>query len=454
MPARVERMQWSLQGHAARLAPLWLLIFALAPDVARAAEVTDVLDAFDDAFSNPYDFSLRLRFAHDARSAGIAREVRCIANDAVGSQICPTQSRTIFARELEYSSSRQTLNIDARVGLFHDVELAFSLPMVVGYSWSHAFANGVSRSNSTLLPPDNRDAVMAVPYKSVERSGLGDAQLGLKWSPYNYYRDHSKPTWVFAINWTLPTGEPMKAENDTVGLGLHQVDFSSTISRRALRILEPFFAIHATMFFETKDSLFAKQRQPETHKEVTPGTQVGTRFGGELIPWEDLKNDARIELEAGFAMDYNFRGRAYSEVWEALASPSNPCRLSASCSNISHTKSDPDPTTGRAAMTNGITDVEQYGTFAGWASLHYQPVRHFQISAMFRYSVDTPHFITFGDYGVSLDDNKAVEQANSQTPPKNEYSPEFLPSLDSPGSRLRLQDVANISFMLSVSGKL
>ncbi len=427
---------------------------ALVAAPASAAEVTDVLDAFDDANNNPYDFSLRLRFTQDSRSSAIAREVRCTADDQVGGAVCPTRSRTIMARELLYESSRQTLNIDARIGVYHDVELYISVPVVMGYSWSHEFAPGVSRSNSTLLPPDDRDAVVAAPYKSAERAGLGDLTLGLKWSPYNYYRDPSKPTWVFGIDWTLPSGTAMAADNSGVGLGLHQINLYSTISRRALKILEPWVSVHAKMFFESQDSLFAKTRQPDTQKYVTPGSIIGTSFGGEIIPWEDRAQDARVELEAGFAMDYHFRGRGYSELWEALASPDNPCIKSDSCSNVSHSKSDPDPTTGRAAVTNGITDIEQFGRFQGWAGMHYQPVKYFQISAMFRYAVETPHFITFGEYGVNLDGKDGVQQANSSTPPKNEYSPVYLPALDTPGSRIRVQDVAGMSFMLSVSGKL
>lgn len=431
-----------------------VLLGALATTEAGAAEVTDVLDAFDDENNNPYDLSLRVRFSQDSRASAIAREVRCTAADQVGGEVCPGGSRTILARELLYESSRQTMHIDARVGLFHDVEFFVSVPVVMGYSWSHEFAPGVSRSNSTLYPPDDRDAVVGAPYKSTARSGLGDMTLGLKWSPYNYYRDASKPTWVFGVDWTLPTGTAMAADNSGVGLGLHQINFYSTISRRALRILEPFVGVHATMFFESEDSLFARKRQPETQKYVTPGSIIGTKFGGELIPWEDRAEDARVELEAGFAMDYHFRGRGYSELWEALASPSNPCVQSDSCSNVSHSKSDPDPATGRAALSNGITDIEQFGRFQGWAGLHYQPVRYFQISATFRYAVETPHFITFGDYGVNLDGEAGVQQANSKTPPKNEYSPVFLPALDTPGSRVRVQDVSGMSFMLAISGKL
>lgn len=422
---------------------------------AQAAEVTDVLDAFDSAFKNPYDFSLRVRFGQDTRSAVIAREVRCIQEDHVGAEACPNGSRTLLSRELKYERTRRSMFIDARVGLHHDVELYATFPIVISDDWGHDFIdNTVNRQNSSIYPPNDRNALVGVPYNSVGRSGFGDMTVGLKWSPYNYYRDTAHPTWVLGFEYTLPTGQPMEATNKGVGLGLHQLRFHTTISRRALRILEPFFTVHAKMRFESADSLFAKTRQPATQVRVTPGNQVGTAFGFEIIPWEDLKKDARVELEFGFSMDYIFRGREYAEIWEALASPNNPCQQNNQCSNTSHTKSDLDPTTQQPATTNGITDVEQYGQFAGWAKLHYQPVKHFQISAMLRYQRDTPHFITFGDYGKDLDGQGGVRQANSATPPKNEYSPVFLPGIDSPGGRLRLQEASTWTFMLSMSGKL
>ncbi len=448
--------------RSARLARLSMAALAAAAvvasagiPVAHAAEVTDVLDAFDSAFKNPYDFSLRLRFGQDTRSAVIAREVRCIQEDHVGAEACPGGSQTLLSRELKYERTRRTMFIDARIGLHHDVELYATFPIVISDSWNHDFIdNTVNRANSSIYPPNDRDALIGVPYKNVGRSGFGDVTVGLKWSPYNYYRDTAHPTWVLGVDYTMPTGQPMEATNDGVGLGLHQLHFHTTISRRALGIIEPFFSVSARMRFEAENSLFAKTRQAATQVRVTPGNQVGTAFGFEIIPWEDLKNDARVELEFGFSMDYIFRGREYTEIWEALASPDNPCQQGSQCSNTSHTKSDLDPATGQHAVSNGITDVEQYGQFAGWAKLHYQPVKYFQISAMLRYKLDTPHFITFGDYGKDLDGQGGVRQANSATPPKNEYSPVFLPGIDAPGGRLRLQEASTWTFMLSLSGKL
>jgi hypothetical protein len=158
-----------------------------------------------------------------------------------------------------------------------------------------------------------------------------------------------------------------------------------------------------------------------------------------------------LEIEAGMSMDYIARGREYTEVWEALASPANPCKPAEGCSNVLHSKSDVDPATGKPRRTDGITEVESYGRFQGWAAVHYQPHQHFQLSARLGWLTETPHYITYGDYGVDLDNKDAVNQANSNG--QNEFSPVFLPSVDTPGQRLRVLDISTLSLMFSASGK-
>ena len=440
-------------SHLLRTLAIVAALTALAlPDRGFAAEVTDVLDAFDFDNDNPYDLSLRLRYGQDSRTAVIAREMRCLSEDLVGNAYCPEGSRTIFAQELTYARTRQTFYIDARVGVHHDVELYATFPLVISDSWKHSFLEGVGHGNSSIHPANDQAAVFESDYTSQDRSGFGDMVVGLKWSPMNYYRDTAHATWVLGVEYMAPTGTPMQATNDGVGQGIHELRFYTTISRRALHIIEPFFNIHGNLRFGAADGLFVSQGETQVH--TAPGSTVGTQFGTEIIPWEDLKQDARVELEFGFRMDYVFRGREYSEVWEALASPDNPCQADEGCTNTSHSKSDLDKATQRHTITDGVTDVEQYGQFTGWASLHYQPIKQFQLSASFGYAVDTPHFITFGDYGENLDNTNGVQQANSQDPPKNEYSPTFLPALDAPGNRLRLQDAATWTLMLSISGKL
>ncbi len=410
--------------------------------------MTDVLDAFDP--DNPYDFSLRLRFVSDTRNSSIGREYKCIKSDQIGATACKNGSAIQIAKEPEYHQVRNQLAIDARVGLYHDVEAYATFPIVLSDQWQHKFAAGVSAANSTIAPAAKSESLFAVPYDSTTRSGFGDMHLGLKWAPFNYQRDHLSPTWVLGIDWMLPTGTVMKADNSAVGVGLHELMFFTTVSRRVAQIIEPFINLHGNLRFAGGDSLFVSHGQ--TQKYTTPGDIIGTQFGVTFLPWENIKKDERFEVEGGFGMDYVFRGREYTDIWSALSDPNNPCNPKNGCTNTLHSNSTPDPITGRVTATDGITDVEAYGRFTGWAALHYQPVKYFQVSAKMGWMSETPHYLTFGEYGRDLDGAHGVQQSNSRG--ENEYSPTFLPAVDTPGQRLRLTAADNFALMFSISGKL
>ncbi|MSP91343.1 MAG: hypothetical protein EXR79_06015 [Myxococcales bacterium] len=431
----------------------WVGAIAAVP-MAHAAEVTDVLDAFDTEIQDPFDFALRLRFDSDERKAAVVREVKCLAGDQIGQQTCPKASAVVFGKEVDYTRRRNTLNIDARFGLYKDLEVHATIPVVIYDGWQHKFATGVSEKNSSVFTTPESESLFKVPFDSRTRSGLGDLSFGLKWSPYNYYRDRTQPTWVFGVAMTVPTGTPMKASNTGPGYGTSVLNLHTTMSRRALSILEPFFHIHGDIRWGSSDGLFVFQPNSSTQADKDPGSIVGTAFGLTIVPWENIVRDERVEIEGGFGMDYVFHGRDYTEVWEALASSKNPCQASKGCTNTLHWKSDPDSASKRLTSTDGIGDVEAYGKFYGWGALHYQPIKYFQVSAKLLATNETPHFISGGKYGVNLDPGKSVSIETSNSDGKNEFSPVFLPSIDTPGQRLRVQDVGNMTLVLAVTGKL
>lgn len=410
----------------------------------------------DDDNQDPFDAALRVRFNSDTRESALGRQVRCLKNDVLGSS-CPTGSGYILARELEYQRIRNSLSFDFRFGVYKDLEIYAVLPLIISDDWKHAFTDGVERPNSTILPPQDkttatpsdRSALFKVPYQSTSRAGFGDLKLGLRWAPLNYYRDSSDPTWVFSFEYTAPSGTAMRADNDAVGYGTHEFKFSTVISRRALRFFEPFCGVYVNPRVGSAGGLFTKRGQ--TQRYIDPGFNAGTAFGLTLVPWENAKQEERFEIEAGFTFDYFYRGREYTEIWEALASPNNPCKPSEGCNNVLYSQSALDNVTGKPIRSDGITEVEPYARFGGWGALHYQPVQYFQISAKFLYFRETPHFITYGDIGVDLDGREKVSAFNSNG--QNEFSPVFLPALDTVGQRLRVLDVSNLGLQFAVTGK-
>ncbi len=446
--------RWTRAGHRLRSAvaaghvATVLLAGALLPAAAHAVETTDVLDAMDDQNNDQWDGAVRLRFNSESRSANIARQSRCLSGDVLGAA-CPKSNGYLLDKELDYARTRNWLNIDLRVGVYKDLEIYAYLPIVLSDQNRLSFASGVTGENSTIMPPSAKDALFDARFKGKDRSGFGDATFGLKWSPFNYFRDASEPTWVIGIEYLAPTGSPMQASNTGVGYGLHELTLYSTISRRALKVFEPFVNVHFTPVRQGSSSgLF--QSYGQTQRYVNPGITGGASAGLTLVPWESLVRDERLEIEGGFSMDYIARGREYSEIWEALGSPNNPCKPSEGCSNVLYSKSDVDPATGKPRRSDGITEVESYGRFQGWGAVHYQPFKYFQLSAKFGYATETPHYITYGDYGVDLD-GKEVNQSNSNG--VNEFSPVFLPAVDQPGQRLRVLNIGTTVITISASGK-
>ncbi len=160
---------------------------------AHAVETTDVLDAFDDDNGDPFDMALRVRFQNESRTATIGRESRCLVGDAIGNGLCGS-SGNVYAREMKYQRSKNTMFVDARFGLYKDLEFSVTFPFVTSDKWQHDFVDGVDRTNSTIFSAKDSEVLFKAPYNSAARSGFGDMVFGLKWSPYNYYRDATHPT--------------------------------------------------------------------------------------------------------------------------------------------------------------------------------------------------------------------------------------------------------------------
>ena len=132
------------------------------------------------------------------------------------------------------------------------------------------------------------------------------------------------------------------------------------------------------------------------------------------------------EFDLGASADFVFEGREYTPLFDHLAN--SPCNSDPSCLLTASTRDIRDLNfDGTYAVTDGITDVEQYGVFTGWLGLHYQPVRYVQLGAVFGYEYQTPHFLTNADPGKDINDDGPVT-ADAQLGGRtvNEFSPHLL----------------------------
>src|SRR5688572_15173625 len=87
----------------------------LVPVRARAAVVTRVASSFEE--KDPFRMFLDLGFERTQTRFGIEREVF-------------TPEGVRYIPELRYTGIDTRLNIDARLGIWHDLELRFGVPIV------------------------------------------------------------------------------------------------------------------------------------------------------------------------------------------------------------------------------------------------------------------------------------------------------------------------------------
>lgn len=425
----------------------------LAPAAATAqAIVTDVLDAADG--DDPFDAAIEVRYQFHSHKADLTREFPCYRTD--GNAACTAKDLVLFGNELTASRTIHTMTISPRIGLYHDLELALDLPIILFDQTKLDFATGVSDATNSSVDKagDAAGSLFLVPNVGQQRSGFGDMDISLKYAPYNYQRDHTEPTWVLGLTYTAPTGKVRKTTNTDVGQGIHALRIFTTISRRALPWIEPYFDFHGVFRFPASDTLF-KDGGP-TQTLVSPGNSMGLMLGTEFLPWEDNDKDARVEIDIGMLADYFFEGREYTDLFEALGG--SQCNANPACLLTAHTL-DVKGKQASPSRTDGITDVEHYANFGTWIGVHYQPVKYIQFGATFAVNWQTDHLLTNADPGKDLDGDGQVLETGARG---NEFNPVYVQSLDAPAgdrelsgsaSRFRQENTTDIMFQFHLTGK-
>ena len=118
-----------------------VLLWVLSPtDVMATAQITDVIDAAED--DDPFDLHLEVTHHFVQRRAKVVTEL------ALRSTLDPT---TGYVTPGHYSNKREfriedaihTLDIDLEIGLFHDLELFATFPIVLSEANELYFAAGV-----------------------------------------------------------------------------------------------------------------------------------------------------------------------------------------------------------------------------------------------------------------------------------------------------------------------
>ncbi len=464
-----------LAAGAIVLAPM------VAPRAAGAAEVTRVVSAFDD--DNRFDFNLTLSFLHEAKSAFVKRESLVTRTAPNGDMV----TRSELVKDLQFQQTRNILDLRADFGIFWDIGFHVDVPIVLTddrrldfdqslgrdclYPGQATIPTCVNAQNSTILRDGilpgfgqtsyGLDASHNRPYQDPSqtvfsgptRSGIEYLGLGVSGAIFNQARDDTKPTWLVGFDALLDVGKDMRFDplapgaNSGVGLGYHQMVFSTSVSKR-FRHFDPYFGVWYMLPVRSSGSPF--QKYPVGGQTaVDPQQQAGLLFGFEQIAWEKPAAAQRVTVEVRGHAQQHFYGRSHSELWEALSGSPQCATDATKC------RSDPampganygiDFDSTRAAPYPGVSETEAYASFGGEAGLNIQVGRYVRFRGLFGLTIDTPHFITYANAGVDKNGDGSVTLTDSA-----EKNPTYREIIDNPGRRFRVEGTQIWSLLLQGS---
>lgn len=326
-----------------RCAPRLVAVLAAVPLTALGAEVTRIASSFEP--DDPFGMFIDVSYLRDQLKGEIAREVH------EGGEFIRERP------ELRYFMADNRLNFDIRIGLWQDVELKYSIPLVFAVNQDWAFAAGNDASNSTILnnclQPDGRlldpnclstraghSAIFAVPNSSF-RGGIGNMHFGLSYAIFNERKDRSKPTWVVGLDYEAPTAElydptVQTAEDDRGQIGdrIHKYTFFTAFSKR-LGVADPYFKLQYTApargpgWYSNCDALdrALNMSVPSnchtgiwTREEtgIRPPHKVGVLFGSEFNLHEGEAKHQRVALDLHTNAEYVSQGRYYNPLTDML----------------------------------------------------------------------------------------------------------------------------------------
>lgn len=444
---------------------LILVTLALAPNMAVANDITDVIDADDG--DDPFDFRAGVTYRRMLRRAKITREYNCNPSiRAIDNETCagaPPAGELINVKELRYTRVIQEVVPELRLGLWHDLELLIQAPIVIADNQEIRFAgNGGDRdkaiitpANSTIAPGPNGGMdgqdLFPVPGDNVlpERAGFGDMLFKIRYAPIAQERDDQRGDWMIELGYRAPTGETMKFGNEAVGRSLHEIQVGTGLSRR-FRYVDPFIHIHAVFPIPSKNSLFKDYGDAQEH--VGPGNRVGFDMGAEFVPYDDTATGMKVMIDLGVGATYQGEGRDYSELFDALAGGAQVCDSGPGVFGAENCgRFNPDSRSEIAGEPhNGLTTVEEHVQLRTHLGLKLNVANHLRLGVEVGMAHDTEHFISNADVGKDLDGSGLVEAKGTPGFNAAEQNPTFVAAIDQIGRRIRVEETTIFTVALNL----
>jgi hypothetical protein len=404
--------------------------------LAEPGELTDVIDAFDG--DDVFDLHLSIGYQYTSKHANIRRETNIGNAQNRGLSTGGYLASNMNVASYDESTSRLNTRLD--VGIYHDIALFFRMPIILADNRKLDDLSGsAGQQGVTLAGLAGEGQLFSIPFKSPQRSGVDYIAIGADFGFMNQYRDPGKPTWVFGIEGRFSVGEPMHAcngspapgqvscaypsdinrngvsgeylnadagslegafnggRNPGVSRGTNALELHSYISKR-IKYIEPYAGFRALLEFQQGRSDYGVSDLKGSLVNHPPFEGWGI-FGMQVIPWEQRESFQRVTLDARFAMSYRTEGRDYSPLFDALGSSTAP-----SLRNPNYAAYQPAPTGSttpsqvdlgsQKVYFTGLTDVQQFATFSGSASVTWQAAEYVKFQAGLGYLREQSHGIT------------------------------------------------------------
>lgn len=352
-----------------------MLTTASAP--ASAAEITDLASSFEKG--KPFGFKLGARYQFDYKTASITRESLAYLQspqarrDVAAHYGVTDLNRTEIVPDLLFQQRRQSLTLDLAIGLFKELQLGVSVPLILRderqfnldsrAGWNTCQANDwscVANSSSTFLdgiypiqPADQLDSGSLI-FRPPVRGGSGanmidTINLSLMGAPISQRRDPTKPTWVIGVEGQISVGTIMRYDNSRLYLdpsqpsqktlidesvrsdpggkagwngvseGLHRIIVRTALSHR-FKYVDPYLGLWYMLPIERKDDGSPwKADMGFQQKRGAPQQKAGVTFGFEATPLENKVKGHRLALDFRGGLQFAFLGRGFSEAWELFA---------------------------------------------------------------------------------------------------------------------------------------
>jgi len=433
-----------------------VLVVAAPTRAAHAADITDVASSAEK--NNPFDLRLEIAWSHDYKQAKITRE---------NQQVDPKtgQQSIVDVTELRYRRVLSQILPTLRIGLYHDLEIHVTLPVVLAddASWWPAALKGLPQNSTIhnaggLCANGQVDASCAgdlFPFTQGSgknnsfRGGLGDGTLGLTWGILSEKRDKWDPRWNIGFDWTFPSGgkrNPADVSHSSstlkpVGLETNFFTFSSALSKR-IGGADPFLRFWYRLPVPTNraysncdnPNLLADQniaqagvqttcdvaywsKTGKNHAGFRPAHRGGIDFGSEFIPYEDPAEFVKLSIQLSFGAEYISEARGFSELSDALGK---------------------------------LTYTQQYMHFYGTLGFHVQASQYAKFHLLGTFAHDTQHLLTTESVGHDMDGTGLVELTPDKVNP--EQNPNYDFRYDQPGRRFIIEETTH--FTLYIMGEV